>query len=140
MACMEGRLPNPARVACALVALFVWPSAAQQQGATEDALPLNPRASAADYQGHVQAGSVSIGAEFAAHYLPTPAGALKSETFVVVEVGVFGAAGAHAILSADDFSLKINGKKGVPSSPAPLVVTSLRDPDWRRAHAAEGNQ
>ncbi len=32
---------------------------------------------------------------------------------MVVEAGLFGSPGAHATLSRDDFSLRINGKKKV---------------------------
>src|SRR5438552_7062614 len=72
---------------------------------------LPPRASAADYQANAQAGSVTIGAEFLGHSVPTEQGTHSTEEYVVIETGLFGAADTRVKLSAEDFSLRINGKK-----------------------------
>ena len=56
---------------------------------------LPPRATPADYQAHVQAGAVTIAAEFAGHSVPTAQGPLTTEDFVVVEMGLFGAPDAR---------------------------------------------
>lgn len=91
---------------------------------------LPPRATPADYQAQGKAGKVTIGAEFAGHSVPTPEGPLTTEDFVVVEVGLFGAAGSMAQLSPDDFSLRINGKKPQASVSPLMVLKSLKDPSW----------
>jgi hypothetical protein len=99
--------------------------------APAEAKGLPPRASAADYQVHAQAGAVTLAAEFAGHAVPTAQGPLSSEDYITVEVAVFGAAGAQARLAAGDFSLRVNGKKQpLPSAPYGLVVGSLKDPEY----------
>jgi hypothetical protein len=90
-----------------------------------------PRANMNDYQAHARVGSVSIGAEFMRHAVPTPQSEFSSEDYVVVEAGFFGAPGAHAKLSVGDFSLRINGKKALPGLPFGVVLSNLKDPDWQ---------
>jgi hypothetical protein len=90
-----------------------------------------PRATPADYQARAQAGEMTIGAEFTGHALPTEQGALTTEEYVAVEVGLFGKLGARVKVSAEDFSLRINGKKAaLPSQPYGLVTGNLKDPEW----------
>ncbi len=91
-----------------------------------------PRVAATEYQAQAKAGSVSIGAEFMGHSVPTPEHTFSTEDYVVVEAGLFGPAGAHTMLSRDDFSLRINGKKAaMPSVPYEVVFHSLKDPEWQ---------
>lgn len=102
-----------------------------QASSVPDAKPIPPRASPNDYQAHAKAGSVTIGAEFNAHFVPTPGGTYTTEDFVVVEAGVYGDPDANLALSPDQFSLHINdGKKTIPSQSVVLVITSLKDPEW----------
>jgi len=90
-----------------------------------------PRANANEYLSHVQAGAVTIGAEFDEHSVPTPDATLSTEDFVAVEVGIFGAPGAHAMVSSADFSLRINGKKSaLPVEQFAAVFRNLRDPTY----------
>jgi len=90
-----------------------------------------PRPTPQEYQAQAKAGNVTIVADFFAHSVPTAEGTLSSEKFVVVEAGMFGPPDARAKVSAEDFSLRINGKKApLPSQPYGLVVSSLRDPEW----------
>jgi hypothetical protein len=93
---------------------------------------LPPRISPAEYQAHAQAGTVTIAAEFTGHSIATPQGnTLSTEDYVVVETGFFGADGARLKVSADDFSLRINGKKvPLPSQPFGRMASSLKDPEW----------
>ena len=92
---------------------------------------LLPRATAADYQAQAQAGTVTIGAEFKGHSVPTLERAFNAEDYVVIEAGLFGPPGARTKISADDFSLRINGKKTpLPSRQYLLVFNSLKDPEW----------
>ena len=74
---------------------------------------------------------MTVAAEFTGHAVPTLQGTLSTEDYVVVETGLFGAPGARTKLSAEDFSLRINGKKTpLPSQPYGLVVGSVKDPEW----------
>ncbi len=91
---------------------------------------LPPRATPTDYQAQGKAGKITIGAEFAGHSVPMADGPLTTEDFVVVEVGLFGAAGSSAQLSPDNFSLRINGKKPQPGLSPLMVLKSLKDPSW----------
>ena len=100
-------------------------------GAQPDAKGLPPRATPADYQAHTQAGPVTIAAEFKGHAVPTPQGPLSTEDFVVVEMAWFGSPDARMKISADDFSLRINGKKAaLPTRPFGMVLGSVKDPEW----------
>jgi hypothetical protein len=119
------------------LALFVLCAAAFAQ--TPPAAPdrpivegqgLPPRAAPSDYQGHAQAGTVTIAADFAGHSVATPEGILSTEDYVVIEAGLFGPPEARLMLSMDDFSLRVNGKKAVLRQPYELVVKNLRDPDY----------
>ncbi|MGO9241214.1 MAG: hypothetical protein ACLQBJ_10425 [Bryobacteraceae bacterium] len=93
---------------------------------------LPPRAAPADYQAHAQVGTVTLAAEFARHTVPTMERPFNDEDYVAVEVGLFGPAGARARISADDFSLRVNGKKTpLPSRQFELVRSSLKDPEWQ---------
>ena len=90
-----------------------------------------PRATPAEYQTQAQAGTVTIAAEFKGHSVPTMQGPLSTEDYVVVEAALFGPPEARTKLSADDFSLRINGKKApLPSLPYGLVVGNVKDPEW----------
>jgi hypothetical protein len=92
---------------------------------------LPPRAAPGDYQSQVQAGAVTIAAEFTGHSLPTLEGPLTTDDYIGVETALFGAAGAQLKISAADFSLRVNGKKTpLPSQPYGLILTSLKDPEW----------
>lgn len=90
-----------------------------------------PRVAATEYQGHAQAGSIMIGAEFDEHSIPTPDHIYSSDDYIIVEAAFFGPAGAHLMLSRDDFTLRITGRKTpLPSEPFELVMRSLKDPEW----------
>jgi hypothetical protein len=89
-----------------------------------------PRTSAAEYEAQGQAGAVTIGAEFAGHGIPTPQGPLAMDNYVAIEVGLFGAPGARTTVSSNDFSLRINGKKAVPSQAFGRVLEFVKDPEW----------
>ena len=47
-----------------------------------------PRAAASEYQSQGKAGTVTIGAEFAGHSVPTPDHTYSSEDYIVVEAGI----------------------------------------------------
>jgi hypothetical protein len=96
-----------------------------------------PRGGPNDYQAHARAGAVTIGAEFMRHAVPTPQGEFSAEDYVVVEAGLFGASGDKARLSVGDFSLRINGKKALPSVPFGVVLSDLKDPNWQPPEPAK---
>jgi len=101
------------------------------QAQTNQAKGMPPRATPAEYQTQAQAGTVTIAAEFKGHSVPTMQGPLSTEDYVVVETALFGQPEARIKLSADDFSLRINGKKApLTSQPYGLVVGSVKDPEW----------
>ena len=103
-----------------------------------EAKGLPPRATPADYQAQVQAGAVTLAAEFKGHSVPTPQGPLSTEDFVVVEMALFGSPDARMKISADDFSLRINGKKApLPTRPFGMVLGSLKDPEWEPPEPAK---
>jgi hypothetical protein len=106
--------------------------------AQSDTRGMPPRASAADYQAHAQAGPITIAAEFRGHSIPEMEGStLTTEEYVVVEVGIFGPEGTRAKLSANDFSLRINKKKSaLESQPFGLVMSSVKDPEWEPPKSA----
>jgi len=90
-----------------------------------------PRVTAAEYQAHAPAGTVTIAAEFTGHAIATAQGTLTTEDYVVVETAFFGPAEARTKLSIDDFSLRVNGKKAaLPGQPYGVVLGSLKDPEW----------
>jgi hypothetical protein len=105
---------------------------ASSKGAPVRAAGLPPRLTPADYQFHVQAGAVTIAAEFAGHDVPTEEGGpYATDAYVVVTAALFGAPNTKIQLSNQDFSLRINGKKQlVPSQPYALVFPTLKDPEW----------
>ena len=88
------------------------------------------RATPGDYQVQGKAGDVTIAAEFLGHSVPTSENILTSTDFVVVETALYGPADKKLILSVDDFSLRINGKKNpVPGEHYEVVFKSLKDPE-----------
>ena len=107
---------------------------------TKEIRGLPPRATAADYQANAAAGTVTIAAEFLGHAVPTEKGTLSTETFVVVEAGIFGQPDAGIKLSLENFSLRINGKNDLPSQPPGLVGKSLKDPDLEPPASASSSK
>jgi len=119
------------------LAMLVQGQDPQTQGATSkepqasELKGLPPRAAPTEYQSQAKAGTVTIGAEFTGHSVPTPEGTFSTEDYVVVEVGMFGPPQAQIKLTGGDFSLRINGKKSAsPSQPYELAYKSLKDPEW----------
>jgi hypothetical protein len=133
--------------ACVIgVSLFAFCFASQPPSEPEEpvkyvlkeAVPIPPRAAPADYSAAGKAGKVTIAADFTGHGFPGPSGVMNSEEYVMVEVGLYGAAGDQLNISIDNFSLRINGKKTpLPSQPYGLVVKSLKDPDYEQPKKQE---
>ena len=89
-----------------------------------------PRSGPSDYAAHVQMNDFTLAAEFAGHNVPRPEGPLTTDDYVVVEVALYGPAGAKLNLSPDQFSLQINDKKPFPAVTFVVVASSLKDPEW----------
>jgi hypothetical protein len=105
------------------------PAAKEAQANQPKGLP--PRTAATEYQAQAKAGTVTIAAEFKGHSVPTMQSTLTTEDYVVVETALYGPADARIKLTADDFTLRINGKKApLPSQPYGLVVGNVKDPEW----------
>jgi hypothetical protein len=100
-----------------------------------------PRANPGEYLSRAQAGTVSIGAEFDRHSVPMPESTLSTEDFVVVEVGLFGPAGARLQISSSDFSLRVNGRKSaLPVEQFASVFKNLRDPSYQAPELAAAKE
>jgi hypothetical protein len=106
----------------------------------EEIKGLPPRATPAEYQIVTKAGEVTIAAEFKGHSVPVLQGnTLNTEDYVVVELGIYGAPDARLKIDADDFTLRINGKKTpLSSQPYGLVLPSVKDPEWEPPAATSG--
>lgn len=103
----------------------------QSKDAANDMKGLPARAAPADYPAQGTAGSVTIAADFKGHSIPTLQAIYTTEDFVVVEVGLFGAADARLKLSLEDFSLRVNGKKtALPNLPVDFIARNVKDPEW----------
>jgi hypothetical protein len=127
------RLPPVLKISVltAAICLCVQGQNTPSKDAPIEAKGLPPRATPADYQAQVQAGTVTIAAEFKGHAVPTLQGTLTTEDYVVVELGLFGSPDARITLSSGDSALRINGKKTtLPSQPYGFVLASLKDPEW----------
>jgi hypothetical protein len=109
-------------------AAFAQTAAVDRQSTLPQGVP--PRAAPSDYPAHGQAGQITISADFTGHNIPTREGPLTTEDYVAIEVGFYGPADAKLVLSADDFTLRINGKKPLPSVSYEDTLRSLRDPEW----------
>jgi len=89
-----------------------------------------PRPTPADYPDQAEVGKVTIAVEFQGHAVPTLQGNLTTEDFVTVETAFFGPPGTRINLSSDDLTLRINGKKTLPSKPFGMVLGNVKDPEW----------
>jgi len=108
------------------------PKVPEAQSKDAQAKGMPPRSAPTEYQAQAKTKTVTLGAEFMGHAVPTPEQTVDAEDYIVVEAGIFGPAGARLALARGDFSLRINGKKiASPSEPYELVFHSLKDPQWQ---------
>lgn len=71
---------------------------------------------------------MTIAADFKGHNVPTEDAPYTSEDFVVVEVALFG---PRTKISMEDFSLRVNGKKGaIPTQSYVEAFKTMKDPEW----------
>ncbi len=127
------------RVSAALKATFLMSGALLYlQG--QDTPPVDPqtevrglpaRVAPSEYQAQARAKTLTIAAEFRGRSVPTMDGRLTTNEYVVVEAGLYGDPGAKLRISAEDFSLRINGRKpALRAQRYGLVLASLKDPEW----------
>ena len=90
-----------------------------------------PKASPSDYPVHAAAGGVTLAAEYLVHAIPTPSGSFVARDYLVVEAAFFGPPSSRLNLSAEHFTLRINGRKAPVMTQSPGIVSaSLKYPDW----------
>jgi hypothetical protein len=91
-----------------------------------------PRTAPSDYSSQARAGTITFAADFTGHTVGTQDGLLTTDEYVAVEVGVYGPPSARLMLSVENFSLRINGKRAMPADPYELVAKSLKDPNYEQ--------
>jgi hypothetical protein len=130
------RISQAVILICSVVGPVYGQGAPAQSPAESKGIPA--RATPGDYQFQARAGAVTIAAEFTGHALPTAEGPLSSEDYIAVEVALFGPAGAPLRISAQDFSLRVSGRRApLPSQPFGRVLSSLKDPEYIPPEAPE---
>jgi|HubBroStandDraft_6_1064221.scaffolds.fasta_scaffold128061_2 hypothetical protein len=113
---------------CAAAFAQTPPPAVDRQSTLPQGVP--PRAAPSDYPAHTQIGPITIAADFTGHNIPTREGPLTTEDYVAIEVAFYGPPDAKLVLSAEDFTLRVNGKKPLIEQSFEDTLRSLRDPDW----------
>jgi hypothetical protein len=92
---------------------------------------LPARLSAMDYQTQAKVGPYTIAAEFTGHAFPTEEAPLTAQDYVAVELAIYGPADSKLVITATDFSLRINRRKEpLPSQAWLLATRNVRDPEW----------
>jgi len=107
------------------------PASIPKAATIRENIGIPPRSGPSDYPAQANVGKVTIAAEFDEHGIPTSEGVLSSDTYVVVELAVFGPQGTRLPVSFSDFSLRINGKKNpVQAGSFERAGASAKDPEW----------
>ncbi len=125
--------PGTSALIATVLTAVAWHYALAQDAQSHEVKGLPPRVTPAEYQAQAPAGAVTVAADFSlSHSVPaSPDAIYTTEDYVVVEVGLFGPAGARLPLNYTDFSLRINGKKApLPAQPYALTFKSLEDPTY----------
>ena len=100
---------------------------------------LTPRPLPEDFPVHQETARVRIGAEFMVHSFGRDSERYVNEDFLTVEVGVYPIERSPTLISAGQFTLRVNGKKEVLRSVAPSVVaSSLKYNDWEQRVTLDG--
>jgi hypothetical protein len=101
---------------CALALLFLL-----------SALFAQEHAGPSSYPAHASLPTVTIGAEYLGHGVPTQHGAYITKDYLVVRVGAFPS--ARQSISNSRFALRVDGQL-VPAQTPALVASSLNNSDW----------
>jgi hypothetical protein len=92
-----------------------------------------PKQTESEYPVRAPVGSLTLAAEYLVHAIPAPEGGYFTNDYLVVEVAFFGPRLARVKMSADQFTLRINGQKTPLMTQAPgMVGASLKYPDWEQ--------
>lgn len=99
---------------------------------------LAPRPTPEDFPVHQNTARLAIGAEFMVHSFGRDSERYVNEDYLTVEVGVYPLNRNPILISAGQFTLRVNGKKEVlnPATPS-LVAASLKYPDWEQGPQLE---
>jgi hypothetical protein len=93
-----------------------------------------PRIQPSDYpiQATLEKG-YTLAAEYLVHSIPTSAGVLIADDYLVVEVAFFGPVKSKLNLSSSNFALRINNQKStIQPDSSGAVAASIRYPDWNQ--------
>ncbi len=100
---------------------------------------LTPRPLPEDFPVHQNTVRLAIGAEFMVHSFGRDSERYVNEDYLTVEVGVYPANRNPILISAGQFTLRVNAKKEVLNSATPsLVASSLKYNDWEQRVQLDG--
>lgn len=100
----------------------------------------DPKAKAADYPVHAEAGPLSLGAEYMVHSFSGGKHTFIAQDYLVVEVALYARPGERIEVSQGQFALRINGRKQALVAQAPsFVAASLKYPDWQSRPTLEAD-
>lgn len=92
---------------------------------------LPPRPDPDNYSAQARLAEATIAADYLARTIPLPSRPRLVSNYLVIELAVYPDKGAKVPVSAQHFSLRINGRKTalLPQAPG-LVAAELKFPDW----------
>ncbi|MFB3827832.1 MAG: hypothetical protein ACE15B_13755 [Bryobacteraceae bacterium] len=97
-----------------------------------------PKQKPEDYPVHARPGKAALGADFTVHSFSDGRQFFVTEAHLVVEIAVYPAKGEPLMVSTQQFTLKVNGKKQLVYAQTPgMVAASLKYPDWERRRKLE---
>ncbi|MEO8129634.1 MAG: hypothetical protein ABJF23_18960 [Bryobacteraceae bacterium] len=100
---------------------------------------ITPRPKAEDFPAHQETATMAIGAEFMVHSFGRDAETYVNEEYLTFEVGIYPVKRKPVLISAGQFTLRINGKKDViHPERASQVASSLQYADWERRAQRDG--
>jgi hypothetical protein len=91
-----------------------------------------PKPKAEDYDLHVAAGEVTLGAEYMVRSFTNGRQTFLIDDYLVVEIALYPPKGTPAASRASDFSLRVNGKRPIASAPPSMAAASLRRVQWKQ--------
>jgi hypothetical protein len=96
-------------------------------------LSAEERDKSSDWPVHAELKTAGIGAEYMVRSVMHPTGNFVVRDFLVVEVAIYPAKGEALLVSQQQFTLRINGKKAAifPQTPG-MVAASAKYEDWER--------
>ncbi len=94
---------------------------------------VEPRPKPEDFPVHQGTARLALGAEFMVHSFGRDSERYVNEDYLTVEVGVYPVNRNPVLISAGQFTLRVNGKKEAIISATPsLVASSLKYNDWEK--------